>query len=92
MNSIVLGQRLDFAAATPLERGLESALDEDFSVDASGVEHLGGLCLEILLSGAKSAAQGGRIFKLLDPSTAFLEALNVFGVERHEIESTEGAE
>ena len=77
---VVLADRLDNSAQAPLEAALEYCVDGDVWLDASGVEFLGGRCLEYLISARKSiAANGGRL-AILDATERFRDHLEILGL------------
>ena len=55
---IVLPSKLDLPAAVPLLNDLR-ACDGDIVLDAKDLSHLGALCLQVLISGAKTARDAG---------------------------------
>ncbi|NHF73218.1 STAS domain-containing protein [Paracoccus xiamenensis] len=77
---LTLPARLDLTAAKPLAREI-SALVGDVELDASGVTHLGGLCLQVLLAAAQSFQISGRSFAISSASEEFQAALSMFGVD-----------
>lgn len=76
---IELPSHLGLTAAAPLRERLLAVADRAVTVDASGVEHLGGLCLQVLLSARTTWRVQGEAFSLVDPSPAFIEAWTLFG-------------
>ncbi|MBA4491837.1 lipid asymmetry maintenance protein MlaB [Paracoccus sp. S1E-3] len=77
---LTLPARLDLTAAKPLASDI-AALAGDVELDASGVTHLGGLSLQVLLAAAQSCRAAGRSFAIVAPSTDFDAALTLFGVD-----------
>ncbi|MEM8630234.1 MAG: STAS domain-containing protein [Pseudomonadota bacterium] len=77
---VVLSEKLDSMAAPLLEKALEDTVDRDVVLDASGVNMLGGHCLEILVSGAKTAAFGGNRLEVTNPFEDFLRDLATLGL------------
>jgi chemotaxis protein CheX len=69
-----LPQILDLAAAAPLRQALLEARGQPLELDASRVERLGGLCLQVLLSAQAVWAADGYAFRIVNPSPAFAEA------------------
>ena len=70
---------LDLGAALPLRSELLRHRGAPLILDGSGVQRLGGLCLQIVLS-AKAAWAAEQIeFELHNPSQALVEALATFG-------------
>jgi chemotaxis protein CheX len=43
------------------------------------VEHLGGLCLQIILAAAKSWRADGLEFQVVNPTPAFVDSLKLLG-------------
>jgi len=76
---LILAPVLDLNAAAPLRATLLEHRGEPLSLDASHVQRLGGLCLQVLLSAARTWADDGRIFEIAPRSAAFDEALALFG-------------
>ena len=76
-----LGPVLDLKAATPLQAALLARRGHAVEIDASEVQRLGGLCLQVLLSAHKTWADDGAPFGLAPRSDAFNEALKLFGAE-----------
>lgn len=77
---IILAERLDNNTQSTLAQALEYCIDGNVWLDASGVEFLGGRCLELLISASRTVASNGGTFSLLDPSERFLEHLGVLGL------------
>lgn len=78
--SVTLPARLDLTAAKALARDLAD-IKGDMVLDASGVTHLGGLCLQILLATSRHCAGSGRGFEIEGGSAEFGDALGLFGVD-----------
>jgi chemotaxis protein CheX len=70
---------LDLRAATPLRSEILSARGTPLALDASDVEHLGGLCLQIILAAAKSWRADGLEFQVVNPTPAFVDSLKLLG-------------
>ncbi|WBU58166.1 STAS domain-containing protein [Paracoccus sediminicola] len=79
-DALTLPERLDLTAAKPLARDL-AAMTGAIRLDASGVTHLGGLCLQVLLGAARGCRASGRGFSITDRSPDFDAALALFGVD-----------
>lgn len=84
---LALGHRLDLSAATPLAAELQARHGQSLEIDASGVQHLGGLCLQVLLAAAASWRAAGQSLVIAPRSPAFDEALATFGLEAAALES-----
>lgn len=76
-----LPESLDLKAAAPLQSELIALRHQPLDIDASGVQRLGGLCLQVLMSAQASWATDGVAFSISSPSPAFQEALSLFGAE-----------
>ena len=72
---------LDLKAAGPLKEAFLAMRGQPVEVDASGVQRLGGLCLQVLLSARRTWAADGADFRIADASTAFAETMTLFGAE-----------
>jgi chemotaxis protein CheX len=65
---------LDLAAAGPLQTALLGLRGKPATLDASEVQRMGGLCLQVLLAARTAWATDGHAFRLCQPSPAFTEA------------------
>lgn len=74
-----LNEILDLKAAEVLREDLIAAKASALHVDASKVQRLGGLCLQVLLSAQRTWAADGEHFRVVDASPDFLEGLRTFG-------------
>jgi len=70
---------LDIKAAEPLKAAFLNLRGRPLALDASAVERLGGLCLQVLISARKTWQADGQALRLADASTAFIEQLVAFG-------------
>jgi chemotaxis protein CheX len=84
--AISLPPVLDLQAADPLRAELLSLRGRPLQVDASQVNRLGGLCLQVLMSAKKLWAEDGQSFTLEDPSEVFSEQLSAFGASHFHFE------
>lgn len=78
-SSFQLTETLDLKAAAPLRSELLKLRHQPLNIDASRVQRLGGLCLQVLLSAQATWAADGADFTFISPSTAFQEAISLFG-------------
>ena len=78
-DALLLEPVLDLKAATPLQTALLARRGQALEIDASGVERLGGLCLQVLISAYKTWNDDGFPLHLAPRSEAFTEALRLFG-------------
>lgn len=76
---IELPAQLGLTAAGALRDRLLAVAGRPVALDASRVEHLGGLCLQVLLSARLTWATAGAPLSLTDASPAFDEAWSLFG-------------
>ncbi len=74
-----LGAVLDIHAAEPLRAQLLSLRGQSVVVDGSGVERLGGLCLQVLISAQKTWAGDGHSLVIEGASRDFADQWNAFG-------------
>jgi chemotaxis protein CheX len=75
-----LPEILDLKAAAPLRSDLLAARGGPIELDASHVQRLGGLCLQVLMSAQRSWATDGKALRVIDMSTDFADGLALFGV------------
>ena len=87
VNRLNLNQRLDSAAAVRLRDDLSRAEGDDLALDASGVEVLGGLCLELLMCAGQVWAAADRSFSIESPSPNFADNLARFGLSPETLSS-----
>lgn len=79
-NRLQLEPRLDLVAVRPLVESLLGARGADLTIDAGGVERLGGLALQALLAAQQVWARDGNTLAVTPRSSAFDAALASFGV------------
>ncbi|WP_420472004.1 MULTISPECIES: STAS domain-containing protein [unclassified Brevundimonas] len=78
--SVVLPSVLDIRAAGPLQAEILGLRGQPLTVDASGVDRLGGLCLQVLLSARTTwAADGQPLTVAVGDGTAFTDQWAAFG-------------
>jgi chemotaxis protein CheX len=68
---------LDIGAAAPLRSQLMERRGQPLELDASAVERLGGLCLQVLIAARNLWSLDGVKFAILDPSPAFAEGVDL---------------
>jgi len=76
---MLLPENLDLKAAGPLRGMLMEARGAGVEIDASGVQRLGGLCLQVLLSAEATWATDGHPFVISAASPAFAEGAQRMG-------------
>ncbi len=72
---------LGLATASALRDELIAARGRPLDLDASQVQRVGGLGLQILLSAAKTWREDGVAFSVSDPSAEFINDLQRMGVD-----------
>ncbi len=77
---VKLADVLDQGKAEGLRAEILAHRQKDVVVDASTVTRPGTLCLQVLLSAAKSWAADGRSFRITRASPAFTEAMGTLGI------------
>lgn len=70
---------MDMRAAGPLAQELLALRGQPIDLDASGVERLGGLGLQVLLSARLTWRRDGLGFALVEPSEVFLADCALLG-------------
>jgi chemotaxis protein CheX len=80
--SVGLPAILDLNAAGPLAARLLALRGAAVTLDASQVSHLGGLCLQVLLSARATWAADGVALDVTGRSQTFDDALALFGADR----------
>jgi chemotaxis protein CheX len=77
--SLSLAAVLDLSQAEPLKAALLPMRGQTVVIDASRVERLGGLCLQVLMSAQQTWARDGHVLKIDDASREFVDQWNAFG-------------
>jgi chemotaxis protein CheX len=77
---IALPALLDLKAAAPLVGEFLAHRGEELGVDASGVQRLGGQCLQVLLSAVVTWKADEVPLAFVNPSPDFLEGLERLGI------------
>lgn len=85
-STLTLGPRLDLTAARGLAADLRARRAAPLVIDASGVEVLGGLCLQLLLAAQQTWSRAGLPLRLGSRSPAFDRALAQFGITLGQLE------
>lgn len=70
---------MDLRAAAPLAKELDALRGCPLTLDASAVERIGGLCLQILLSARITWDADGADLHIAGPTQEFLQGLADFG-------------
>jgi chemotaxis protein CheX len=79
MRSIALQPVLDLRAVAALKAELVAVRGTAVEIDASQVQRLGGLCLQVLIAARNAWAVDGFEFSVVGRSDAFDHALTLFG-------------
>lgn len=74
---------LDLAAAAPLKESIAAVRGQAVEIDASDVERLGGLCLQVLAAARTAWTAEGHDFRIVNASEAFSSALALMGAGEH---------
>jgi chemotaxis protein CheX len=77
--ALALPAVLDLRAAAPLKSSLDALTGSALDIDASKVERLGGLCLQILLAAETAWRGAGLGFRAINASEAFRDDLRLMG-------------
>ena len=76
---LVLAESLDLTAAAPLAAQMLAARGKPAALDASGVQRLGGQCLQVLLAARALWSSDGHPWRVVDPSPEFADAVALMG-------------
>jgi len=88
---LVLNERLDSVAVDNLRGDLADAEGDDVVLDATAVDFLGGLCLELLLCALQVWPAAGKSIRIENPSHDFRDNLARFGLRPSDL-GIEGAQ
>lgn len=88
---ITLTATLDFPAAAALAEEFREQQLSPTLVDASGVQHLGALCLQVLLAAAKTWRADAVSLRVENLSLAFSEGLTRMGITVSDLSHDGGA-
>jgi chemotaxis protein CheX len=80
---LVLEPSLGLKEAMPLKTALIERRGQPLEIDASHVQRLGGLCLQVLLSARRMWADDHQPLTIKASSDAFGEAIRLFGAQAH---------
>lgn len=86
MTVLPLPARLDLTEARPLALALQERVGGPLRLDASEVEHLGALCLQLLIAASQRWRADDHEFEITPRSDAFTEALISFGLSQPALE------
>lgn len=79
-NSLILEADLGPKAVSELHAALLARRGHAIEVDASNVDHIGGRCLQLLLSAKLTWASDDQDFRLVSPSQSMMQALELTGL------------
>lgn len=77
--SIQLEAKLDLRAAGALKDAILQNVGQDLSLDASEVNHIGALSLQVIRSAARTWAQSGQKLSFENASTDLADQLDLLG-------------
>lgn len=80
VKELPLAAKLDTSAAAELRASLQAVEHDDVVLDASSVEMIGGMCLEVLLTAAAHWKTAGHKIAIQDVSPQMSEDLAWFGL------------
>jgi chemotaxis protein CheX len=83
ISTLRLGPVLDLKAAQPLKVALAEHRGGALQLDASAVERLGGLCLQVLIAARRAWSEDGHDITIEPRSAAFTAAAALFAAEAH---------
>ena len=78
--AIELDAKLDLPAASALKVAFSNHEEQEIIVDFSEVKHLGALCLQVLLSAARTARTEGRSMQIINVPDRVVDQMRVMGV------------
>ncbi|MEO9824445.1 MAG: STAS domain-containing protein [Paracoccaceae bacterium] len=84
-NRLVLNAKLDTSNAVPLRDELVAAHGQDLVLDASAVEHIGGLCAEVLMSVRHLWRQNDTSITIENASSQLIDNLARMGLSLDDI-------
>jgi len=79
MDALLLDPVLDMRAAAPLKAALAERRGKPVELDASKVQRLGGLCLQVLIAARRAWHEEEQPLVIGHRSEAFTTALRLFG-------------
>ncbi len=79
-STLTLPPDLSLIAAAPLASEFLALRGRPITVDAAQVERLGAQCAQVLLSATETWMSDGVGFSLINPSAAFLDAIEILGI------------
>lgn len=88
--TLQLPEVMDLNAATPLAGELLTFRGSDLLVDASQVKRLGGQGIQLLLSALSTWRDDGLKLRVLDPSQAFKDVIQLLGIDELELFEGQG--
>ncbi len=80
VTQVALAPKLDTAASADLRKALVAAKDDDVVLDASAVEMVGALCLELLMSAGVLWPKAGHTISIENTSPQMTDDLGRFGL------------
>ncbi|MCM2293452.1 STAS domain-containing protein [Allorhizobium sp. BGMRC 0089] len=88
-NELTLASVLDLNEASQLKDKLLSLRGGAVEIDASGVERMGALCAQVLVSGARTWEEDKQSFSISKASDAFTKTLQLMGLNKDQLIATE---
>ncbi len=87
--TLELAEALSLKAAAPLASSILAHRGSDLAIDASKVKRLGGQCLQVLLSAARTWSVDEMSLEYVNLSPEFIEALQGFGISPEKLTDQE---
>lgn len=78
---------VDVRAAEPLKAELMAVRGQSVTIDASGVDRLGGLGLQVLMSAVRTWRADGQVLTFINVSDALAEQWQGFGASLNDLEA-----
>lgn len=79
-NTVTLDAKLDLSAASDLLSALKAQDADEVVLDFHDVTHLGALCLQVILSAAKTTAAQKRTMSFVNISDRVVDQMRVMGI------------
>ncbi|SUS03256.1 conserved hypothetical protein [uncultured Defluviicoccus sp.] len=79
MSLLVLPAVMDLRAAQPLKADIQAHAGAPLDLDASKVERMGGLCLQVLLAAETAWRATGHAFRVINPAETFRNDARLMG-------------
>ncbi|MGB0901047.1 STAS domain-containing protein [Halocynthiibacter sp.] len=85
-HTVTLPPRLGLGEVKSLIDELRKSSKQDTIVDAAAVTHLGTLCLQALIAGARAHIANGTTFQFSNQGETFQQQLELFGLSSEQVQ------